>query len=186
MTKRTMDVSFDGFGIVNNRGTSKYWGVCEHQYIPGQYRITVNSENDGVITYHFDKDYYPYEEDVALIASHLYQFRHGTIPSFIDIDLSLDGVYRLDKFNKKIYLINGDPVYTVSDDFEAHIGVASSPVPAENEELDINPDFNDMIENFNLTVYEQGLLGDVFDALIEDRLTPKAKKILTKLVDILN
>jgi hypothetical protein len=182
-----MNVSFDGFGIVNNRGASKYWGVCEHQYLPGRYRITVNSENDDTVTYHFDQNKLPLnEENVAYIASHLYQFRHGTIPTYIDVDLGSDGTYRLDKVNKKIYPIIGEPVYTVSDDFEAHIGVASSPVPAENEELDINPDFNDMIENFNLTVYEQGLLGDVFDALIEDRLTPKAKKILTKLVDILN
>jgi hypothetical protein len=101
MKHKEMKVTWDGIGFVNNRGTSKYWGVCKSLTNDRDWRITVKNE-DETITFHTSASTGTITEEMAgHLAAHLYKYRYHRVPTITNIEYQ-GRVVRLNTISKKI------------------------------------------------------------------------------------
>lgn len=170
MRRNKMKIEFDGIGYVNNRGTSKYWGVCKALDDDKNYRITVK---DGKDTYTFHPDFKLgriTEQVAAQLAAALYKYRFERLPAFVNVEIG-DKVYRMDSLSKKIYEVFGcvgTKIEKPVDEQEAAF-VVSEPIDLLNK----------MMKDYHVDPSEQRYITDVFSKVTGGELSYRGKKVLS-------
>lgn len=81
---KVMKITYNGTGLVNNRGISKYWGVSADPVNKGQWRVLVNIK-ESMYTFALPSEIVRSEDEAAHIAKHLYKFHFAgqQLPGFI-------------------------------------------------------------------------------------------------------
>lgn len=167
MTRRRMNVEYDGIGFINNRGTSKYWGVCKALNDDKNYRITFN-DTKYTYTYHPDRKLGRItEQTAARLAAALYKYRFGDLP--VHVNVEVDGtVYRLDSATKKIYTLAGK------------MGLYIEPVNEEKTMMNTDPvDYlNKMMDKYNVPQSEQSFVREVFNKATGEGISIRGQSVL--------
>lgn len=84
-----LNVYFDGYGYINNRGKSKYWGVAVHQNDNNKWRVAFTADGTKY-DFYFQDNANPKELVVAQIAADLYSYR--TSPTKIPCKLTVNTI----------------------------------------------------------------------------------------------
>jgi hypothetical protein len=172
MKHNHMNVTYDGIGFVNNRGTSKYWGVCKTLNDDKNYRITVN-DLKNTYTFHPHQELGRIsEETAAKLAAALYKYRVGNLPIHVNVDV--DGtIYRLDAATKKIYRMVGSLCVNVEPPIDE--AVAQS-ITAKPEDV-----VNRMLDMYNVHGEERQFITDAFHKMTGD-MSMRGRKVLAAIL----
>lgn len=184
MTKRlnNMKVQFDGNGYINNRGTSKYWGVADdHQSATKKWRITVNGKDGaGNLKTHtmYFQGFSPSEETTASIAACFYQFRRTD-------ELSKHAVVTLNVNGKK---------YIARPNMGS---ITMGTLPTQSTKLHI--DFNDVkpiqapvaavkkpvgkIDKSGLSIEERILINNLTEAYKNNELSQEGARLISQITE---
>ena len=171
MKKRNnMNVQYDGIGFVNNRGTSKYWGVCKALHDDKNYRITFN-DSKMTYTFHTDRDLGRItEQTAAKLAASLYKYRFGNLPAFINVELDDGKIYRLDSVMKKIYLLSGRAGLVIEDPVnDQQVSVLTA---------DPKKYLGQMMDKYSISKSERQFINEVFDKTTGDDLSYRGQMML--------
>lgn len=194
---RKMNISYDGIGLVNNRGVSKYWGVSADPNNKGKLRIVVNFK-DVIYTFYLPEEISSNEFAAAYIAKHLYQYHFsGSIPSFIYISsyTSQNAVYRIDFLNEKIDImpksIYGTKVETFDwESLKAFVGTDEKPKPkkyaVKKKDDSLITEMQDMIQPFGLSEDEEDIIRTFVDDVLSDRMSLRGRKVLNTIAKVLS
>jgi len=119
--RKNMNIQFDGFGYVNNRGTSKYWGVSKDQRPGYAWRIQINTASNSNLTFSF-LGVNPSEQVVAQIAAEFYGYRHSELPAQRTMTVeTTKGTFEIDtktRYIKQISTKSKQPVMQNQLDFD--------------------------------------------------------------------
>lgn len=169
MGRNKMKIEFDGIGFVNNRGTSKYWGVCKALNDDKNYRITVKDGND-TCTFHPDPNLGRITEEVAAqLAASLYEYRFSRLPAYVNVRIG-NITYRLDSTNNKIYKILSDVATPVQGPVDNTKATALTSTPEDM--------LNRTMDKYNISDDERQFINLVFDKATGSDLSYRGRMIL--------
>ena len=172
---------YDGIGVVNNRGASKYWGVSPKNSEENIWNVSITNNNHKT-NLKFASNIQQSEELAAKIAAHVYQFRDSiTLPAFVNVWVDSQ-IYHVDFYKKTITKNSNSHVCTLIQlDLS---GIKSIDPEVKEDESEEMIDLS--LDRFELPVYDKELIEEVFGALINDELTERGQTVLKKIVEVLS
>lgn len=174
-------ISFDGIGVINNRGNSKYWGVAVNPNPGGaKWRVQLNYGNGSknISSFYFD-GCNPTEQVAASIISKFYDLRDTGFKNPRFVKASDNKWYKVDPNSRKIRL------YTSTSPIP--IGMIKD-LPTQfhpQRDLDLSPKTQEILES-SLNAYEYELMNKLLDGFKTDKLSSKGIELMTKALDIMN
>ncbi len=177
--KNRMNVNFDGIGVVNNKGASKYWGVTNHNYEHSHtdWRLQLNSANGKTQTFYFE-GCNPSENVAGSIIARFYDARQDGIKNMSYVK-ACDGVwYRIDPISNKVRkLVSGKDIPT---------GMIKD-LPKQFQTPRRETVTSDLFENLapfkgSISKYEADIINQMVNGFSTGELSPAGVRLMTKVL----
>lgn len=197
-----MNISYDGIGLINNRGKSKYWGVSADPIRTGKWRVLATLHNK-IFTFALP-EYINTEKNAAHFAKHLY---HLHFASHVPIHM-----YVYDRFSNNIYTINfvsqtieefsnleGNALPTTIFDWttlssmidDAGNGKAKIKKVEKKEKLILQDDdyesldtIADMLDNFELPDNDFDTILNFAENALSNEMSPRGRAVLLTMATV--
>ena len=180
--KNNVNISYNGYGIVNNRGASKYWGVTPHPEYTGKWRVSACLNNK---TYTFSLPHFVEDSELfcAHIAKFLYKYRDYAVPNSINIPHMMDYtfVYKINFINKTIISMSACDMGSVGN---TKVETFYNPLKIDQDNAATNDVFAtdkqvySMIKRFELNETEQFIIRQFVEDMLDNNISDKCKEIV--------